>query len=131
MFFNVTLLVLVIKLKLPPIFFFQPPNPLFIVCGLLLNYVQLCATSQIVAHQFHLSMGFSRQEYWNGLLCPPSGDMPDPGIEPMSPMAPALQSDSLPLSHPGSQGLVGETDKSVITIWSENEQRVSSEGPLT
>ena len=90
MFFNVTLLVLVIKLKLPPIFFFQPPNPLFIVCGLLLNYVQLCATSQIVAHQFHLSMGFSRQEYWNGLLCPPLRDLPNPGIEPMSLVSPAL-----------------------------------------
>ena len=28
-------------------------------------------------------MGFSRQEYWSGLLCPPPGDVPDPGIEPM------------------------------------------------
>ena len=29
-------------------------------------------------------MGFSRQEYWNGLPCPPPGDLPDPGIEPVS-----------------------------------------------
>ena len=29
-------------------------------------------------------MGFSRQEYWSGLLCPPPGDLPDPGIEPTS-----------------------------------------------
>ena len=29
-------------------------------------------------------MGFSRQEYWSGLPCPPPGDLPDPGIEPMS-----------------------------------------------
>ena len=35
-------------------------------------------------------MGFSRQEYWSGLLCPPPGDLPDPGIEPMSPVSPAL-----------------------------------------
>ena len=35
-------------------------------------------------------MGFSRQEYWSGLLCPPPGDLPDPGIEPVSP---ALQTD--------------------------------------
>ena len=35
---------------------------------------------------------FSRQEYWSGLLCPPSGDLPKPGIEPRSP---ALQADSL------------------------------------
>ena len=37
-----------------------------------------------------LSMGFSRQEYWSGLLCPPLGDLPDTGIEPMSLKSPAL-----------------------------------------
>ena len=37
-----------------------------------------------VARQAFLSMGFSRQEYWNGLLCCPPGDLPDPGIEPAS-----------------------------------------------
>ena len=42
-------------------------------------------------------MGFSRQEYWSGLPCPSPGDLPDPGIEPVSPVAPALQADSLPL----------------------------------
>ena len=49
-----------------------------------------------------LSMGFPRQEYWNGLLglpFPSPGDLPNPGIEPASP---ALQADSLPLSHQGS-----------------------------
>ena len=40
--------------------------------------------------QAPLSMGFSRQEYWSGLPCPPSGDLHGPGIEPMSLMAPAL-----------------------------------------
>ena len=45
------------------------------------------------------SMGFSRQEYWSVLLCPPPGDLPDSGIEPTSP---ALQADSLPLSHWGN-----------------------------
>jgi len=34
-----------------------------------------------VAHQAPLSMGFSRQEYWRGLLFPPLGDLPDPGVE--------------------------------------------------
>jgi len=38
-------------------------------------------------------MGFSRQEYWSGFPCPPPRDLPNPGIEPMSP---ALQADSLP-----------------------------------
>ena len=49
-----------------------------------------------------LSMGFSRQEYWSRLPFPPPGYLPNPGIEPMSPASPALQADSLPLSHRGS-----------------------------
>ena len=40
---------------------------------------------------------FSRQEYWSGLLCPPTGDLPNPGIEPRFP---ALQADSLPSEPP-------------------------------
>ena len=40
--------------------------------------------------QAPLSMGFSGQEYWSGLLCPPPGDLPNPGIEPLSLMSPAL-----------------------------------------
>ena len=38
-----------------------------------------------VAHQAPLSMGFPRQEYWSGLPWPPPGDLPDPGIELLSP----------------------------------------------
>ena len=37
-----------------------------------------------IAHQASLSMGFSRQEYWSQLPCPPLGDLPDPGLEPAS-----------------------------------------------
>ena len=44
-------------------------------------------------------MEFSRQEYWSGLPVPMPGDLPDPGIEPASPV---LQTYSLPLSHQGS-----------------------------
>ena len=62
------------------------------------NRVQLFATLWTVACQATLSMGFSRQEYWSGLPCPPPGDLPDPGIEPGSP---ALQADSLPIDPPG------------------------------
>ena len=51
-----------------------------------------------VAHQAPPSMGFSRQEYWSGLLCHPPGDLPNPGIEPRSP---TLQADSLPAEPPG------------------------------
>ena len=43
------------------------------------------ATQWTVAHQAPLSMEFSRQEYWSGLPCPPAGDLPDPGIEPVNP----------------------------------------------
>ena len=44
----------------------------------------------IVAHQAVLSMGFSRQEYWSGLPCPPPGVLPNPGIKPSPLMSPAL-----------------------------------------
>ena len=44
------------------------------------------------------SWGFSRQEYWSGLPCPPPGDLPNPGIEPRSP---TLQADSLLSEPPG------------------------------
>ena len=50
-------------------------------------------TPWTVARQAPLSMGFYRQEYWSGLLCPSPGDLPSPGIEPRPP---ALQADSLP-----------------------------------
>ena len=50
----------------------------------------LFVTLWAVACQAPLSMGFSRQECWSGLPCPPPGDLPDPRIEPSSFMSPAL-----------------------------------------
>ena len=47
--------------------------------------VLLFGTPQTVACQVPLSMGFSRQEYGSGLPCPSPGDLPNPGIKPMSP----------------------------------------------
>ena len=55
-----------------------------------------------VARQAPLSLGLSRQEYWGELPCLPLGDLPDSMIESASPVAPALQADSLSLSHQGS-----------------------------
>ena len=55
-----------------------------------LSCVRLIATLWIVAHQAPLSMGFSRQEYWSGFPFPSPGDLPEPGIEPMSLTSPAL-----------------------------------------
>ena len=63
------------------------------------SHVRLFVTLWTVAHQAPPSMGFSRQEYWSGLPIPSPGGLPDPGIKPVSP---ALQADSLPLSHQGS-----------------------------
>ena len=63
-----------------------------------LSCVQLFATLWTVAYQALLSMGFSRQEYWSGLLFPSPGDLSNPGIEPRSP---ALQADTLPPEPPG------------------------------
>ena len=50
-----------------------------------LSRVWLFATLWTVTHQAPLSVEFSRQEYWSGLPFPSAGDLPDPGIEPMSP----------------------------------------------
>ena len=47
-------------------------------------------TPWTIAHQAPLCMGFSRQEYWSGLPCPPPGDLPYPGIKPVSLRSPAL-----------------------------------------
>ena len=58
-----------------------------VCCGF--TCVQLFATLWIIACQAPLSMGFSRQEYWSGLLCPPPGDIPNPRIEPVSLLSPA------------------------------------------
>ena len=67
----------------------------------LLSRVQLFATPWTVAYQDPLSMGFSRQECWNGLAFPSPEDLPDPGIEPGSP---ALQADALLSEPPGKSG---------------------------
>ena len=73
--------------------------PLGCVCAQSLSRVWVFATQWTVAHQAPLSMGFSRQEYWSRLRFLPPGDLPNPGIKPTSPASPALQADSLPLSH--------------------------------
>ena len=49
------------------------------------SHVQLFVILWTVDCQAPLSMGFSRQEYWSGLPCPPPGNLPHPGTEPRSP----------------------------------------------
>ena len=55
-----------------------------------LSQVRFFATPWTAADQAPLSMEFSRQEYWIGLPFPSPGDLPDPGIEPTSPVSPVL-----------------------------------------
>ena len=57
-----------------------------------LSHVQLFVTPWTVAHQAHLSMRLSSQEYWSGLPFPPPGNFLDPRIKPMPPASPALAS---------------------------------------
>ena len=54
------------------------------------SHVPLFATLWTVAYQAPLSVGFSRQEYWSGMPFPPSQDLPDPRIQPVSLKSPAL-----------------------------------------
>ena len=70
------------------------------MCVKSLSCVRLFETLWTVARQAHLSMGFSRQEYWSGLSCPPPKDLPDPGIESASLVSPELTGRFLPLAPP-------------------------------
>ena len=68
---------------------------------LVLSHVQVFVIPWAVACQAPLSMEFCRQEYWSGLLFPPPGYLPYPGIELKSPVSPALQAGSLPAEPSG------------------------------
>ena len=65
------------------------------------SHVRLSVILWTVAHQAPLTMRFSRHGYWNGLPCPPHGDLPVPGIKPVSLVSLALQAGSLPVVPPG------------------------------
>ena len=54
------------------------------ICACVLNGIRHLATPWTVACQDPLSMQFSRQEYWSRLPFPSSGDLPNPGIKPVS-----------------------------------------------
>ena len=77
------------------------------------------------AWQVPLTMGFPRQEYWSGLPFPSPGDLPYPGIKPMSP---ALQADSLLLSHHGSP--FSNIRKHIIFICNRQQYGHEGEGNL-
>ena len=87
-----------VSLSFCPTLSFLPQTPvhrsvLYVCISVVLSQfscVRLFVTPWTAACQAPLSMGFSRQEYWSGLLCPPPGDLPKPGIKPASLMSPAL-----------------------------------------
>ena len=87
------------------------------------SHVHLYVTVQTTASQAPLSMGFSRQEYWSGLLCPSPGDLLNPGIESTSPVSPSLQEDSLPLRQWGSLRPKLHEDKHHLSLNPERTKR--------
>ena len=77
--------------------------------------LQLCLTGcdpMDIVCQAPLFMGFSRQEYWSGLPCPFPGDLPNPGIEPMSLMSPALAIHLAMLEETGDTGSIPVSGRS-------------------
>ena len=74
----------------------QPCLP-YVLC-LLTQSCPTFATLYTVAHHTPLSMEFSRQEYWSELPFPPPEHLPSPGIEPASPVSPALADKSFTAS---------------------------------
>src|SRR5574341_460593 len=93
-------------------------------CCCLITMSDSFVTLWTVACQAPLSMGFPRQEYWNGLPFPSPGDLPDPGIEPRSP---ALQADSLLTETSGKPkilvGIVKMSFKKVITVHTSTKRK--------
>ena len=80
----------------------QQSDSVIHMCACSVTSVVLFATLWTIAHHAPLSTGVSRQEYQRRQLCPPPGVLPNTGTEPPTP---ALQVDSLPLSHQGSPQL--------------------------
>ena len=66
------------------------------MCVCMVSHVRLFAAVCTIACQTLLSMGLSWQKYWRGLPFPTAGDLPNPGIKPVSLMSLALAGDSLP-----------------------------------
>ena len=77
------------------------------------SFVGLFGTLWTVADQDPLSMGFSRQEYWNWLPFPPPGDLPDPGDQRSSPVSPALAGRFFTTAPPGKPFIWYDTNHSL------------------
>ena len=71
------------------------------------SHVQLFVTPWTVAHQAPLFMEFPMQEYWSGLPVPPPGNIPNPGMEPMSPVTSTLAEGFFTISSTWEAPLLG------------------------
>ena len=71
------------------------------MCVCVLSCVQVFATLWTAGHQARLSMEFSRQEYCSGLPFPTPGNLPNPGIKPVSPASPAVVGRFFTIGPPG------------------------------
>ena len=92
------------------------PFPSWCMHAFVLSHVWLFATPWTVARRTPLSMEFSRQEYWNGLPSPSPGDLPEPGIEPLSLESPALAGMFFTSWGTGEAPLLGSVVKVIIII---------------
>ena len=81
------------------------------------SHVWLFVIPGTVACQAPQSTGFSRQEYWSGLLCPPPGELPDPGIEPASSVSSVLKVGSLPTEPPGKTSREHQLPGCTFPFW--------------
>ena len=99
---------LIWRLRVTTIYFDLMCNTYGVVC--MLSHVQLFATPWTVAFRLLCQWDFSKQEYWSGLPFSTPGDLPNPGIEPVSPVSPALAGrffNTVPLGKPQSYGGCG------------------------
>ena len=92
---------------------------IFILCGVSVCYIDSVVSDSLQPHglwpaRILLSMGFSRQELWSRLPCPPPGDLPNPGLNWGSP---ASEADSLPFRSSGKSILCGIGIKIVFNFW--------------
>ena len=105
------------------------------LCAQALNHVQFFVAPWTVACQAPLSMESSRQEYGSGFPFPILGDLPNPGIEPVSLTFPTLQAGSLPLVPPAEPGAILQRQNIFplplphLTVLEKKGSKASSQSP--
>ena len=83
--------------------------------------VRLFVTLWTIVCQAPLSMGFSRQEYWSELPCPPLGDLPNPGTELVSLISPALAGGQFTTSATWEDPYMSIQKQNILWVIASNE----------